>query len=189
MGCAQSKPKPVEEEGWLLLPPPGFPPEDSARARRAYALQQEVGLYGCEFREIKHHLRARGRWGAMVREGRFAEVKRAWEGLKRGGARGGGPARALAAEAAAGRGRRAGHRGPRRAGGGGGARAAADAGGGGEEGGGGGCCSFLDFLGASRWMTSGSRFERTMVWVTTCNHCNTLRPFNDYGLYGIALCI
>jgi len=84
MGRALSKLKPVEEEDWLPLPPPIFPPKDSARARRAYALQQEVGLYGCEFAEIKHHLRARGRWGAMVRDGRFADVKRAWEGLKRG---------------------------------------------------------------------------------------------------------
>jgi hypothetical protein len=77
------KPKPVEEELWLSLPPPCFPPEDSPHARASYAMQQQVGLYGCEFKEARHYLRCTGRWRAMVRDGRFADIKAAWETLKR----------------------------------------------------------------------------------------------------------
>jgi hypothetical protein len=72
----------IDEEPWLPLPVPRFPP-DSGRGRHAYALQQQVGLYGGEIAETKRHLRAHGRWGALVRDGRFADVRRAWEELKR----------------------------------------------------------------------------------------------------------
>jgi hypothetical protein len=87
MGCGASKPKPgpkpIEEEDWLPLPAPRFPPRDSPHARQDYETQQKVGLYGSEFNEIKRHLRKQGKWAGMVRDGKFADIKREWEKVKR----------------------------------------------------------------------------------------------------------